>query len=449
MIKYKRISLLIFVQCFFASISPFTESVLFSSEISIPENTKENYEINFTSTISDQYFQQVSEKAKELKNLPEEFKILLVDAQGQAPKEKKNTHEAIITLLRDLLDRKDEIDPIVLEDIDALSFLLITETDNFLEQEKVLRNYVDLSDEAIEFKPLPELIQEIYTTLSKKFADTDHYSKNPTKFDAHYEGFLPSRLFTIGISQYIYMFNPIMHDKTTKEESISPIFPSYLRHLKKINKKHLYLNVMSRVNELEQLAESAEFKDVFMLVTLDKSTEFYHQKNNWLNKNDTKEFKAIFEQNLLTNSVNFQWHSEFQEHGWNEIISNVIEHVHSSYFENAPTLDASQRGAFIEISYAIIMKEMRLMYKPDYINATCRFTIDRGPSQYALEYAYDIIEKNGQLTTEEKRNLLNLFYTSPLISHYRTSHDYRVNRLSATMGVLQESWLFSSGFKLD
>jgi hypothetical protein len=415
----------------FSSINP----SLIAKETVEKETIKQDYEIIFTSTISDHYFQQLSTKAETLEYLPEEIKILVV-APGTSPEEKRTTHEAFISILRNYIEQKEEIDPRVLEDIDALSFFVLAESTIFIEQQKILHHYLDLSDEAIESKPLPELILDHYTTLSTEFLDKGHYSTNPEKFDLLYDGFLPSTLFTIDSTSYLYMYNPVLENKLSAEKSIDPIFVSYLRHLKKLNKKHLYVNVKRYVRELDQLAKSDEFKDVFILWTLDKSSDFYHQKNDWKDKDNTEEFILAFKQNLFSSPEYSQWPEGLLTETWDERISTMIDQVQATYFDKIQVLSAIQKGIFIEITYAMIAKELRMIYKPDFINATCQLTMDRGPSQYSLDFVFNIIDRNKTLTIEDKRRLIALFFTSPIIGNNRTSHDYRVNRLSATIETL-------------
>jgi hypothetical protein len=431
----KSIFIILFYTSTIVSIFLTINTHLTSKEIVKKDNVQQDYETIFNSTISDHYFQQLSSKVETLDYLPEEIKILAF-TPGSSPKEQRTTHETFISIVRDYLDQKESLDPRVLEDIDTLSFYILAETAIFIEQQKILHHYLDLSDEAIESKSLPKLILDHFATLSAEFLDKSHYSVNPEKFDLLYSGFLPSKLFTIDSSSYLYMYNPVLVNNASEKKSIDPIFISYLRHLKKLNKKHLYINVMKHEIEMDQLAKSDEFKDVFILWTLDKSSDFYHQEKIWQDKDKIDEFIIAFKQNLFSSPEYSRWPDDLLTQAWEERISTIIAQVQNTYFDKILTLSAIQKGIFIEITYAMIAKELRMMYKPDYINATCKLTMDRGPSQYSLDFVFNLIDRNNSLNTEEKRDLLAMFFISPIIGNNRTSHDYRVNRLSATIETL-------------
>jgi len=400
------------------------------------QDAKYVYEAIFESSIFDHYYLQIAEKAVHLKHLSEDIKTLLA-IPSQTPEEKRVLHEILLRVLRNKLDKRETLKPNEQEDLDTLSFYLLADAHVFPQQSDIMAEYLDLSDEFIQSKPLSQHVDDAFAKLEAVFSSTSQYQKkDPNYFDLHLDGFLPTPLFSIDSSQYLYMFNPMIQDKRSKKNTINPIFISYLRHLKKNNQKHLYINVQSRIGELEELAESAEFKGTFFIATFNKDDDFYYQENAWELKSDASQFKKNLMQSFCECEERVQWPQELLLNNWYAKLPSIFDQIHAEHFHNAPNLDAEKRGIFVEIACARLVQEIRNFYKPDYINATCAYTMDRGPGQYAADYVYELFEKNGQLTVKEKRSLLTLYFISPIISQNRPSHEYRVIRLSAMLRVL-------------
>lgn len=386
---------------------------------------KYSYELVFESPIFDEYYAHIDKKTGSL-DLPEEIKILLA-THAENPDEKRLLHENLVTLLRERLKSTKQ------EALDSLSFDLIAGGDIFPEHADFLSRYLDLSDEIIESTPLPELLEYCFEKLSSQFPSQESYrKKDPKRVDVQLDGFLPTSLFSIDSSQYLYMFNPIIQDKTTQEKSINPIFIAYLRHLKKNNQTHLYVNVKNRIPLLEELATSKDFKGTFFIATFNRDNDFFHQQNEWEEKNEMKPFKEELAKFFQEKEVKVQWPEKFDQ----TKLPQIFDQIHEAHFSNASTLNAVERAVFVEIAEAKLVETLRNTYKPSYMNDTCAYTMDRGPGQYVTDYAYDLYRKNGKLSTDEKRTLLTLYFISPIISHNRPPHDYYVKRLSNLLRIL-------------
>ncbi len=396
---------------------------------------KQNFEANFSSDIFDQYFEQMAAISQKFKKLPDEFKAVFSHS-GETIADKRLTHEKMIKLLRETY-QSHNLDSEVLKEVNAMSAALFSEANVKDSYQAFLSQYIDLSDEAINAVSLPQLVLQYYAPLVEIFKNSDHFSEERIKYDYHLQGFLPVRIYSIDGVHHLYTPNPIIKDKISNSTTLNPLFLSYLNHLKKEQKKYLYVSVKSISEELVNLSESEEYKEVFNLIIIDRTTDFYFQKNEWEEKNDAIEFKKNLMKNIFENNTNFYWPTELLEQDWVNKITDIIENVHSKYFQNHLTLTKAERGAFIEIVNAEMIIAACEFFKPDFVNMTCEYTMDRGPSQFAFLYLYDIMQKSGQLTTEEKRDFITLFFVPPMIAHNRTSHDYRVNRLSETIEVLE------------
>ncbi len=414
----------------FVSISLYSsENVKKSSKKEIYD-LKENCELNFSSPIFDSYLSQISEAAQKIDGLPPEITSTFLTA-ADTPTEKRLMHKNIVTTVREALEKYQNQETI--HRINALAASIFTEANVNDEHQKLLNEIVDLNAEATKSKPIYQQVKEIYAKLEERFKHSGYFSSDKTKKDYLLNGFLPSQIFSIENTHYLYMPNPIVEDKNARIKELSPLFLGYINHLKNSQMKHLYVNVKSISNELVQLAQSPDYENVFAMVSLDRSSEFYYQKNSWADKDDANGFKENLKRNLLEN---FSQSKIFEEHNWHVELDTILEDVHAKYFYSSSILTKMQRGAFIEISYAELAALACRIFQPNFVNVTCEFTIDRGPSQFAFIYLYDIYQKRGELTDEEQSRFLTLLFASPMIVHNRTAHDYRVNRMIETIEVL-------------
>lgn len=395
---------------------------------------KQTFEANFTNPIFDKYFEQIANYAQKLEHLPLEFKAIFL-SPGETVIEKRLTHKKIVNMLRETFENKD-LDSKALAEINALSSAIFTGTFLKNEYEEFLSQYIDLSDEMISSLPLSQLILLYHGQLEESFKNSKYFHEDTTKNDYHLDGFLPSRIYTIDNRHHLHTPNPLIKNKLTNKKTINPTFLSYLDHLKSEKKKHLYVSVKSVREELVKLSQTEEYKDTFILVTLDRGTDFYFQEKGWEEKNNAEEFKENLKKHVFGNHLNFYWPPLLMEHGWVEQTSEFIEKIHNQYFKKSSTLTQVERCAFIETMNAEMIHCLCEFFDPQFVNATCEYTCDRGPSQYVFSYLYDILKRRGQLTIDEKRYLITMFFVPPIIAHNRNAHDYRANRLSETVDIL-------------
>lgn len=397
------------------------------------ENLKRNYENNFLTNIFDSYENQLTEHSKVL-NLPPDLENILIHPVD-SPDEKRAKHESIVNLLRSFItDNKNN--PInVVEDINEFSFILYTKTHVLPEMYNFIASSIDWVDESISTQSFSKVLHDSYIGLKSAPQFGGHYKVNPEIVDLHLEGFLPSYLYTAHGSDYLFLPRPLIENKVTKEESINPIFLSYLRHVKRLNKKHLYINVSSRNNLLESLAKTEEFKNTFHIITMDRTSDFYWQENEWQNQNNASEFIQDFKKAIVLGE-RFHWPEIILEKNWIETASAILDLVHKSYFHSDSLLNDTERMAFIDIALVKLSEAAKQIISPDFINISCAYTNDRGPSQFSLEYVYNMLKENGKFDEKNKRDLLAMVFGPPLTSHNRPTHDYRLDRLSMAMDLL-------------
>lgn len=395
------------------------------------------YEHNFTTTIFDSYINQLIIKAESIRDFPQEIKVILY-SHAESAKENRFKHEQLITILREFVNNNNNFSLEVNKAINEFCFAIFAEMNLIDEHLKFLGNQIDISDESLEAQPIFWKLKEALKELEsmKKFGG--YIKKEDSNIaDLHFDGFLPSRLYNLNSTIYLFVPRPTIENKKNDTREINPIFVGYLRYLKAQNKKHLYINVMSHVKEFEDLANSDEFKDTFTIVTMNRDGDCYWQEGEWEFKNNAYEFMQAFKQELFSvNEKYIYWPDAILSQDWPRRVEAIIDQTYQEYFHCKTLLDQNERMAFIEIVFGKLIEAMRDIIQPDYLNETCRYTNDRGPSQFSFDYAFDLIKKYGKMNAEEKRLFLTFNFVPSLVSHNRPAHDYRINRLAYVLEIL-------------
>jgi hypothetical protein len=390
--------------------------------------------LNFETSIFDTYQTQIIDHINRFESLPSELKCALKIQGSKTPSERMQFHATYILKLREAL-QENQSDKNTLNE---LSKTLFTQTDLRNDYETVLAQYIDLSDKKIESKPLHRLIQDYYEELLNKVGPDNKTHQKPPVQDFLVQGFLPSYLYSTGKTKVVYTPLFIIENKKTGEKKFDEIFLSYLRALKKNNEKHLYISVRPVDKEFVELSDSPEFKNVFVFIGMDRGTDFYYQKKAYENQNQASLFKKDLLDNILNNKTNYYWPESILETNWKQKVEQRIGNLHEKYFANRSTLNKIERGVFIELINAELIDMAREIVQPNFMNMTCTYTMDRGPSQYAFNYLYERLKTKGFLSTEEKREFIIQFFVSSILVHNRTLHDYRVNRMVETLEYLNK-----------
>lgn len=398
-----------------------------------PSDLPKTYHYNFQLPIYESYLKQILPHAEPLADIPESIKMLMRNP-GSSTEARQATHTTIITTLRDLIKNGSS------DEINYFSKLLYTEADLINDYMSFLQSHVDISENIIHDRQITALLKDHLSTInSLDFFDGKYQKTDET--DLHLHGFLPYQLYRSNNTCFLYFPRSVIKQKNPDSSEINPIFLAYLRQLKAENKKHLYVNLTKRIRSeredilaIENVANSEEFKNTFFLVTLFRDGDFYWQDGEWVDKSDATEFKSRLKETFFdTNCCN--WPACIKDLNWEETVSTIVEKVHLDYFDNTSELTLEQRDGYVELASLFVIEELRNIIKPDYVNASCAYTMDRGPGFYSLEYVYEML-KNKSFNTEAKRKFLTIILAPPLIAHLRPSHDYRIDRLATAIDLL-------------
>lgn len=298
--------------------------------------------------------------------------------------------------------------------------------------------------------------KHLFMKMHKKISHHPHFAsahvtkETPLLEDNLKEGDLPTYLFNIGTIEVIRTPN-VAHDLLADENgetvaaTLDGEFVNYIETMAKRNKKHFYVNLMSRKNGegkkgvlIEGMELDPQTRDGIIVITLDKKKDspFYFQKAPYDTLIEMEGFKAAFYQKLLDPNGLYYWSKRLDPQQWRSTLNDLIDEVHAEFFDNAPILDSESRSDFIELTYVKIIDHLCQHFKPTRLNVSCKASVDRGPSLYTLLFLHEK-SKQSALQPKDYSQALTLLFAPPLVFHNRGAHIYRISILQSSANRLQ------------
>lgn len=249
---------------------------------------------------------------------------------------------------------------------------------------------------------LDQFIQKLHEAILKKI---DKRELAPELENAYVDGDLPFILFFLDNAKKTRVMrmantarDTALSGKKTRSAQINDEFLSYLTTLRDKGGSHLYINFMKRRGAegyktllIENLETHKEITPSLYVVTLNRNSDspFYLQANEFKNVNQAALFKSLFLDQFF-NSDDYYWSQLLDRSVWKTKCETIITNVHAEYFRNQPLLTQQERLDFIELSYIKLAEELIAFIQPDTVNMTCKQSVDRGPSFFALYYLYEM-----------------------------------------------------------
>lgn len=264
-------------------------------------------------------------------------------------------------------------------------------------------------------------------------------------FDPTAQGNLPFRLYRIDWekkhAQVLHLPAPIRQTLINKVE-LTDEFCAFLRSYKEQSKKHLVINLQdrtswrefSRCKALESLQYNAEYADSYAAITLAKSTDFYHQSNEYALLNRADDFIAALKAQIASGAECGYYFPP----SWNpqEILTfsaEAISLIHAEFFHHQKELLRKDREDFVEIFYQLLILKAIERFSPDSCSFTCKDALDVGSAAGATLYGFLKMLTQDHAVAEERDFFLWLFYAPALLIRERAADPERIHR---TLSVL-------------
>ena len=220
----------------------------------------------------------------------------------------------------------------------------------------------------------------------------------------------------------------------TKQEIIdkATIVPEFLGYLHGLDeKKHLLVNMQdltswkdhARSVALENLSKDSKFENQFLLVSLPKETDFYHQQNEYKDLSESTSFKTIFKEQIASGKqCGFYIPSGFDLSCW-------IDFIHEHFYENKQELSFRERQDFIEIFYFFTLLLIIEKVGPDIVSFTSKDGIDTASCATAAFFGFaKILSSPSSWTDSEKDFFLFSFYKAAALVRHRAPFWQKMQR---------------------
>lgn len=233
------------------------------------------------------------------------------------------------------------------------------------------------------------------------------------------------------------------------QASVNDLFKDYL-HAALSQKGSFYLLMFNlqdktswkehaRCKVLEELARSAEFHDLFTVVTLAKDTEFYNQMGPYHELSFASDFIEQFKDHLGDETTGYFFPPHLKKELFTSFIPELLQTVHEVFFSAKEELKLNERLDFIELIYHFIELKIVEMENPTHFTLTSKDGLDvTGTSTVGLIALLGTLQ--GKSWSEEELSTINLIlFGQTLINRERAVHKERVDRLIDMVKVLEES----------
>ena len=275
-------------------------------------------------------------------------------------------------------------------------------------------------------------------------------------FDPFLQGNLPQYLYTSDLFKKnisVLKIGCPTRQLLIHKANIVEEFRGFLRANALEKKKHLLINLQDRLSwqesarchAIEDLQNSAEFRDSLVVVTLAKQSLFYYQNGEYINCSSYEEFIEKFKAQLEypeSSGFFFPMHSLHSLSSW---FDEAFAFIHETFFEGSASLRREQREDFLEIFYLLLILKMIELVEPDSMSFTCKDAVDTGSAQLAAFYGLSEILK-GTISEPEHLDFLRyLFYAPALFVRERAINSERFTRTLSALQRLDEG--FTKGKK--
>jgi hypothetical protein len=254
-------------------------------------------------------------------------------------------------------------------------------------------------------------------------------------FDPVTQNNLPSQLYVVeGGDMHITALRLPCPTQQTRIDEAEVIleFQGLLRYFQSRLKKqkHLLFNLQDRTTwqeharcvAIEKLSKNEEFAQNFIVVSLSKNTDFYHQKENYRELNNAADFKKQLEGQILSGAVaGFYFPPQIDSNEFNLFLTFAIDLVHEHFFGSRNVLSLKERLDFIEVIYLLIAFKCIELISPDSISFTDKDGIDAASATTVEFYCLlTLLARKDPWTDKEREFILWMLYAPALLIRERS-----------------------------
>lgn len=195
----------------------------------------------------------------------------------------------------------------------------------------------------------------------------------------------------------------------------------------------------ARAKVLEDLQKNPEFSNNFIVVTIPKDTEFYHQATPYNKESHADVFMKTLKEQLMNENSGFYFPKEelSEWEDYEPFIDKAIEAIHTTFFQSKNVLTRDQRLDFIELFYFFLELKVLDVYKPNYFSFTCKDAIDTSGAANASFFSCLKLFNQDKLSEKDMEFMSFLIYGIPLTVRERLMLKDRFTRMVSALKVVE------------
>jgi len=263
-----------------------------------------------------------------------------------------------------------------------------------------------------------------------------------SEFDPMFQGDFPGKYFSMKYedkkTDFLKIPSPTIQ-KTIDEATLSFEFKGFLRSLVNERKKLLLINFQdktcwkeyARAHVVEKGSLEGEFKSCLTVISFPKSTDFYHQREEYVKVDSSTDFKKIFYKQIEGEAnCGFLFPKKLDRKEFFAFIKKMIDEIHTLFFSGKKVLSRKNRLDFIEIGYHLIYLYFIKLEKADFTAFSAKDGVDVSAVAIASMFGFlKSFAKEGEWKVEDEDFLIETIYSTAFIVRERATQ----------MGVLHRS----------
>ncbi len=216
------------------------------------------------------------------------------------------------------------------------------------------------------------------------------------------------------------------YENRYRKPRVVPEFREFLLLLQRENGSHLYINKQKTWGEegarTDALLELEKENDRFFCVCLPSDGDFYHQKKEYQNISETKEFLETFYEMLVGIKNRGYYHLPrkwIAESSFRSGVKETLQETLDLFFENRKNLSARERRHFIDHAYTLLILFFIRYSSVDSMNITCRDGIDRAACEQTKLLYYLQIASGTEKEEGSRKERLFVLHLSAYLAKNR------------------------------
>ncbi|MGL5263427.1 MAG: hypothetical protein ACRDAI_02455 [Candidatus Rhabdochlamydia sp.] len=221
------------------------------------------------------------------------------------------------------------------------------------------------------------------------------------------------------------------------------------------NQKYLVVNLQNRLTWqerarcicLEKAQYREEFSDHLVVITFNKDSDFYHQREG---SSQVSTFLSACAQEVLGGQEQgFYFPPTVNSSQLTFFVNKVLLLIHELFFDGKEEFSHQDRLDCIEIFHFFLFLHIIDQIKPDVLSFTCKDGVDTSSTLSAEVFAWLHVMNHPEGLPKSKRDfLLYLLYAPALTLRGRSVDKERIQRMAAAMHIFIEK-LNHNGFVIQ